>query len=195
MTYISLHSPHEGSTLAVDCSDNPSRKVCWPSDRGAMGQALLYLRLPRLPITPTQGQQRAMGTGLDHAPAVHHADVVSLHRVVKRCVMIIVVSLAASVRKRASQSASAQESMALVGSSRMRMEARRRNARARAIRCHSPTLSSVPPNHLPSMVSYCWGNGVVETAGDSAVPARRAAVPSRHRARSAANRNTACAVR
>ena len=47
-------------------------------------------------------------------------------------------------RKRSIHSASAQGSIALVGSSRIRIGAWRRNARANAMRCHSPVESSAP---------------------------------------------------
>jgi len=70
--------------------------------------------------------------------------------VVKRCVMIKAVLPATSFRNLASQSASAQESMKLVGSSRMIKSACRKKARASASRCHSPPLNSAPPNHFPS---------------------------------------------
>jgi hypothetical protein len=56
---------------------------------------------------------------------------------VKRCVIISAVLPSVRALKRPSQSCSAQESIELVGSSRITSEACLKNARARAIRCHS----------------------------------------------------------
>jgi hypothetical protein len=70
--------------------------------------------------------------------------------VVKRWVIMSAVLPSVRVRERLSQSCSAHESVALVGSSRMTSEALRKKARASAMDCHSPPLSSAPPNHLPT---------------------------------------------
>ena len=69
--------------------------------------------------------------------------------VVKRWVIIIAVRPATNSRKRDIHSASAQESIALVGSSKRTISDCRKKALARAIFCHSPTLKSAVPNHLP----------------------------------------------
>src|ERR1035441_2835719 len=87
--------------------------------------------------------------------------------VVKRWVIMSAVLPAVRVRKRPSQSCSAQESIELVGSSKITSEASLKKARARAMRCHSPPLSSAPPNHLPSNASSSSGR---RSMGSSAPP-------------------------
>src|SRR4030095_1758058 len=69
-------------------------------------------------------------------------------------------------RMLSNSSCSARASRAAVGSSRMMNGASRKNALARATRCHWPTDSSLPPwNSGPSTVSYPLGRGGQEVCG------------------------------
>lgn len=66
----------------------------------------------------------------------------AIRAVENRWVMTSVVRPRAAARNLPSHSASAQGSIALVGSSSTSMGVSRKKARANAIRCHSPTSNS-----------------------------------------------------
>ena len=95
---------------------------------------------------------------------------------VNRWVITIAVRSLAMERNRSSQSCSAQESMKLVGSSKISTGACRKKARAKAMRCHSPPLRLVPSaNHLPSWVCSFLGNRSMMSIAPASASALRIA--------------------